>query len=259
MSAIDVVPITDSIGARTFRNLGADAVLALRGGDERTLTIGFGARDFRYKPDHDFDYWAPAANVRLDLILWQPPSKTKSLELATSLGFENRTFTSSVALTNACPPGAPADPNCTAPTDLDRRDRYQRLGVELTWVGRQVATFGYQFTLIDSNSFGQSLARHRVTASATIALPARLYGTLIGILQIDQYLDGLLVRRDLQQQEFTNVEDENRSSVQARLARKLSTGWAIEGRAAIWRNVAGGAMELSFQRELVYLGMIYAR
>ncbi|NVB79583.1 MAG: hypothetical protein HOV81_14395, partial [Kofleriaceae bacterium] len=189
----------------------------------------------------------------------QAPSTTKSLELTTSAGFESRTFANSAALTNACPPGAPADPDCTASTDLDRRDRYQRLGTELTWVGRQVAAVGYQFTLIDSNSFGQSLARHRVTASATIALPARLYGTLLGILQIDQYLDGLLVRRDLQQQEFTNVEDENRSSVQARLARKLTPSWSIEGRAAIWRNLAGSAMELSFQRELVYLGIVYGR
>ncbi len=259
LSAIDAIPITDNIGARTFSNLGGDGVLAFRGGDERVLTIGFGIRDFRYKPDHDFDYWGPAANVRLDLTLWQPPSKTKSLELITTLGFENRTFGNSVALVNACPPGSPADPNCTAPTDLERRDRYQRLGTELTWVGRQVAAIGYQFTLIDSNSFGQSLARHRVTASATIALPAKLYGTLLGILQIDQYLDGLVVRRDLQQQEFTNVEDENRSSLQARLARKLSSGWSIEARAAIWRNLAGNTMELSFQRELVYLGLIYGR
>ena len=33
------------------------------------------------------------------------------------------------------------------------------------------------------------------------------------ILQIDQYLDGLIVRRDLQQQEFTNIVDD-RAKVQ---------------------------------------------
>jgi hypothetical protein len=133
------------------------------------------------------------------------------------------------------------------------------MGVELTWVGRQVAAIGYQLVLIDSNSFGQSLARHRVTASGTMALGAKLYATLLATLQLDQYLDGLVVRRDLQSQEFANVEDENRSSVQLRLARSISTQWAVEGRAAIWRNVAGGAMELDFQRELVYLGLVYGK
>jgi hypothetical protein len=257
-SAIDALPLSDDIGARTFRNLGADAVLAMRNDDEHELTLSFGVRDFTYKPDHDFDYVAAAANARLELMLWQPASKTKSLELVTTLGFEMRTF-DAAALIDACPPDTPADPMCTASTDIERRDRYQRLGVEVTWVGRQVAALGYQITVIDSNSFGQSLARHRITASGTAQLPGEVYGTLLAILQIDQYVDGLLVRRDLQQQEFTNVEDENRSSVQLRLARKLGGNWAVEGRAAIWRNLAGGAMELDFKRELLYLGLVYGK
>ncbi|HEY5952089.1 MAG TPA: hypothetical protein VIV40_41615, partial [Kofleriaceae bacterium] len=132
-------------------------------------------------------------------------------------------------------------------------------GVELTWVGRQVAALGYQITIIDSNSFGQSLARHRITASGTAQLPGEIYGTLLAILQLDQYLDGLLVRRDLQQQEFTNVEDENRSSLQLRLARVIGGSWSVEGRAAIWRNIAGGSMQLDFRRELIYLGLVYGK
>lgn len=258
LTAIDAFPLSDETGARTFRNLGADTLLALRGGEERTLTLAFGVRDFRYKPDHDFDWRGPSASARLELMLWQPASKTKSLELVSTLGFEARTF-DAVALANGCPPDAPKDPSCTASTALERRDRYQRLGTELTWVGRQVASIGYQITLIDSNSFGQSLARHRVQASGTAALPGDLYGTLLAILQIDQYLDGLLVRRDLQQMEFTNVEDENRSSLQLRVGRKLTSDWSIECRAAIWRNLAGGAMELAFRRELVYVGLTYGK
>jgi hypothetical protein len=256
--AIDALPLTDDIGARTFRNLGADALLAMRNDDEHQVTLGFGVRAFTYKPDHDFDWTGPAANLRLELMLWQPAAKTKSLELVALLGFENRAF-DAVALVNACPPDAPANPMCTAATDLQRRDRYQRVGVELTWVGRQVAALGYQITIIDSNSFGQSLARHRISASATTQLPGEVYGTLLAILQVDQYLDGLLVRRDLQQQEFTNVEDENRSTLQLRLARRLAGQWSVEGRTAIWRNIIGGAEELDFSRELVYVGLVYGK
>ncbi len=257
-TAIDALPLSDAVGARTFRNLGADAVLVLRDTDERALTLGFGVRDFIYKPDDEFDWRGPAANARLDLVLWQAPSKTKSLELVGTVGFEARTF-DSIALANGCAPDAPTDPRCTAPTDLPRRDRYQRIGVELTWVGRQLAAIGYQLVLIDSNSFGQSLARHRINASGTVKLGGDVYATLLAILQADQYLDGLVVRRDLQSQEFTNIEDENRSSLQLRLAKALTKEWSLEGRAAIWRNLAGNAMELDFRRELVYAGLVYAK
>ena len=257
-AATDALPLSDAIGARTFRNLGADAVLALRSEDEHELTLAFGVRDFTYKPAHEFDWTGPAVNARLGLLLWQAPARTRSLELVTTLGFENRLF-DDVALANACPPGSPPNPNCTAATTIQRRDRYQRAGIELTWVGRQVAAVGYQITVIDSNDFGQSLARHRITSSATAALPGTIYGTLLAILQIDQYLDGRLERGGVQQQEFTSIDDENRSSLQLRLARTLAGKWAIEGRAAIWRNLAGGAMELEFRRELVYLGLVYGR
>jgi hypothetical protein len=257
-TAIDALPLSDEIGARTFKNLGADALLVLRGSEERSLTLGVGVRDFVYKPADAFNWRGPVANARLELVLWQPSSKTRSLELVTTLGFEARTF-DDVALVNDCAPDAPTDPGCTAPTDLPRRDRYQRMGVELTWVCRQVAAIGSQIVLLDSNSFGQSLARHRATVSGTMALGAKFYGTLLATLQLDQYLDGLVVRRDLQSQEFTNVEDENRSSVQLRVARSISSQWSVEARAAIWRNVTGRTMELDFQRELVYLGMVYGR
>jgi hypothetical protein len=257
-TATDALPLSDEIGARTFRNLGADAVLALRSEDEHELMLAFGIRDFTYKPAHEFDWTGPAVNARLGLLLWQAPARTRSLELVTTLGFENRMF-DDVALANACPPDAPPNPNCTAATTIQRRDRYQRAGAELTWVGRQVAAVGYQITVIDSNDFGQSLARHRITASGTAALPGKIYGTLLAILQIDQYLDGRLERGGVQQQEFTSIDDENRSSLQLRLARTIAGQWALEGRAAVWRNLAGSAMELDFRRELVYLGVVYGR
>lgn len=258
-TAIDALPLTDPVGARTFRTLGPDAVLALRGDEDRSLTLALGVRDFRYKPDPDFDWWGPVANARLELVLWQPAAKTKSLELVGTLGFENRTFYTGLALANVCAPDAPPSENCTAPTDIQRRDRYSRAGVELTWIGSQVASLGYQLTVIDSNSFYQSLARHRIMLSGTVQLPWELYGTAIAILQVDQYLDGLIVRRELQQQEFTNIEDENRSSLQLRIARHISSSFSIEARAAIWRNLAGSGMELSFQRELLYIGLVYGK
>jgi hypothetical protein len=258
VSAIDALPLTDEVGARTFRNLAADGLLVLRSGEERALTLAVGGRDFVYKPDDQFDWHGPSATARLDIVLWQSASKTRSLELATTLGFEARSY-DGAALVNDCSPDAPADPGCSGATDLPRRDRYQRAGAELTWVGAQVAAIGYQLSVIDSNSFGQSLARHRVNASATMPVGERTFVTVLAILQLDQYLDGLVVRRDLQSQEFTNIEDENRSSLQLRFARKIVGEWSLEARAAVWRNLSGATMELDFHRELAYLGIVYGR
>jgi hypothetical protein len=260
VTAIDVLPLTDAVGDRTFRNLGGDALLAFRDADDHTLTLSFGARDFIYKPDvmHKYDWRGPSATARLDLVLWQPPSKTKSLELVTTAGFEDRVFVAEAAkaFVNLCPPGTPPDlDHCIASTTYGRRDRYSRVGAELTWVGHQVVAIGYQFALIDSNSFGESLARHRVTASGTVALTTNVYATLLAILQLDQYLDGLVLP-SLQGQGFTNIDDENRSSVQVRVARKIYSEWSVEGRAAIWRNLGG---TFDFARELAYLGLVYGK
>jgi len=257
LTAADDVPTADAVGARTFRNLGADGVLALKLGDERQLTLAAGGRQFIYKPDHQFDWIGPTATARLDLVLWQSEGGTRSIDLATTLGYEARAYDSH-ALANACAPGSRPDPTCFAGTDLLRRDRVQRAAVELTWIGGgQVLGVGYQLTVIDSNSFGQSLVRHRVTASATASLPWRLYGTALATLELDQYLDGLLVQSDIVRREFTNLDDENRSSLQFRLARALTEAWSIEARSAVWRDL-GNVMDTSYKRSLIYLGAIYA-
>ncbi len=257
ITGADAMPLSGGNGARTFRTIGAEGLLVLRGGDERALTIAIGGRSFTYKPERAFDWIGPTASVRLDLTLWQPAGGTRSLELGAFAGAEARAYDSQ-ALASACPDDAPPDPTCFAGTSLPRRDRYQRLGVELTSVGRVVAAINYQLTVTDSNSFGQSLVRHRVGVSATTDLPWKLYGTALATLQIDQYLDGLIVQKDLQNQTFTTLDDENRSSLQLRLAREVSGAWSVETRAAIWRDL-GSATDGSFRRALVYVGAMYSR
>jgi hypothetical protein len=257
ITAIDALGLSDPIGARTFRVLGADALLAMHSGDDHRLTLAAGARSFHYKPDPLYDYDAPAFNARLDSVLWHADAHTRSLELATTLGFEAREY-DGTAFADGCPPGSTPDPMCFTATELTRRDRYARAGVELTYVGHSVVTVGYQLTVIDSNSFGQSLVRHRGLFSGTVSF-GKVYTTLLAILQIDQYTDGLILQRDLQHAEFTNIEDENRSTIQLHVARKVSDAWGLEGRAAIWKNIGVSSMELSFGRELLYAGLVYSR
>lgn len=256
-AGVNAVPISNEIGARTFVNLAADGLLVLDGGDDKHLTVGFGWRDFTYKENVDFDWTGPSATARLDLALWAPSDGTRSVELAAIAGFEAREYNSN-ALVDACPPGSPPSDSCSAGTSRKRRDRSQRIGAEVTYTGRTVATLGYQLTVIDSTSFGQSLIRHRTTASATRSLPWGMFGTATAILQIDQFVDGLVVKKDLQRSEFTSLDDENRSSLQLRIGKPVSGAWTVETRGAIWRDL-GGTMDSSFRRASIYVGAIYAR
>jgi hypothetical protein len=255
----DAMPITDEVGARTFRNLGADALMVMDASESTHLSLGFGVRRFVYKENSELDWDGVAASARLDSTLWQPSGGTKSVELAVTAGFELRDY-DSVALANICEPGADVNDGCSATTARQRRDRLQRIGAEITWIGRVVAAAGYQVTVIDSTSYGQSLVRHKATASATTTLWKGVYGTLLGQLQIDQYLDGLVIKTDTQRSEFTSLDDENRSSLQVRVGRPVSDAWSIEARGAIWRNLGGDVSEsgVTFRRASIYVGAIYS-
>ena len=253
LTAADSYGVLGQTGARTFRNLGGDAVVMLGHGEDHRLMLGVGARDFLYKPDHAFNWRGPVGNARLDAVLWQAPDRTSNLELATTLGFEARSYKSTALA--SCSPDQKID-DCTFATPLRRRDRYQHLGAALTWTGGLVATGSYQLTVIDSNSFGQSLIRQRISAAVTAELFGALFVTTTATLQLDLFPDEILVD-DLQHQELTSLEDENRSSLQVLLTRKLSPAWSLEARGAIWRDLGTGAA--SFRRELVYAGVFYSR
>jgi hypothetical protein len=252
----DALPVSTDVGARTFRTAAAEMVLVLRKGEAGALTISVGPRYFAYKPFRAYDWWGPSSAARLDLTVWEPSGGRRSIELAAVLGVEARIY-DSLAKAGTCPADAPPNDTCSAATSLLRRDRYQRAGLELTYTGSVVATAGYLLTAIDSNSYGESIVRHRGTLSATTKLPMELIGTVLATLQIDRYLDGLVVEKDLQHQEYTTLDDANRSSLQLRIARRVTEAWTLEGRAALWRDL-GGSIESEYRRELVYFGGVYS-
>lgn len=257
LTAADSFGVLVPIGARTYRNLGGDALLVLGHGEDHHLTLGVGGRDFWYKPHgpelppHIFDWRGPVASAQLDAMLWHTPDRTRSLELAVGLGFEARSY-ESTAMFN-CAPVDSGNP-CPMDTALRRRDRYQRGGLVLTWTGDVVATGSYEVTVVDSNSYGQSLIRQRITAAATMEVVSALYVSATATLQIDQYPEGV---PNLVHQELTSLEDENRSSLQVLVTRALSTAWSVEARGALWRDF--GTAGASFARQLVYAGVLYQR
>jgi len=260
----DVVALDTGDGARAFAIGAADAQLALAGEDGARVLVSAGVRDFRYKPDDDFDWRGPAFGARFATTVWRAAGEdgadtaeeaTATLELAAAYRLERRGFRG-LGFANGCAPGEPVDPACFVPTDLPRVDLHHLAEAELTYTGGVVATGGYQLTVNDSSSYGQSLVRHRLTGSITAELPGQVYATAMIALQLDQYLDPLLLARDVSSQTFTSIDDENRSLLSVRLSRHLGHGWTAEARWGFSADSLSGD-DLEFRRHVVYGGVTW--
>jgi hypothetical protein len=252
----DALPLSGVTGTRTFRSLLGEGLVILRGDAGDAITIAAGGRTLTYKPDHDFDWRGPTAAIRFDRTLWHNADDTRTVELTADYRLERRAY-DGAAFVNRCAPDADPSPMCFAPTMTARADLYHAASIEATYTGDLVLSAGYQLTYVDSNSYGQSLVRHRVSLSATHELPLGFIGTATVTGQLDQYLDTLILARDVQSQSFTALDDDNRSSLQLRAARPLSTRISLEGRAAYWTDLSGPA-DVDFRRLLLYAGLVWA-
>lgn len=251
---VDALPLAGVGGTRTFRSIAGEGVLVLRREQGDVTTVVAGGRDLTYKPDHDFDWRGITAGFRFDRTLWHNADDTRTVELGADYRIERRRY-DGPAFANQCESGAEPSPMCFAPTDLGRADLYHTGAVEMTYTGERVFSAGYQIVVVDSNSYGQSLVRHRLMLAATTELPAGFIATATLTGQLDQYPDTLVVSRDVQSNSFTTLDDDNRSSLQLRAAHRVGTGLAFEARAAYWTDLLPG--DLQFRRLLVYAGLVW--
>ena len=122
LTATDVEPLCADgcVGDLTYSNLGADGLIVLSGSDDERLTLAGGYRDFVYKPVAQLSWTGPTANARLDLVLSHSADHTRSIELATTAGFDARDYNDVALVVTPCPTGS--TPPCTASTTFTRRD-----------------------------------------------------------------------------------------------------------------------------------------
>jgi len=96
--------------------------------------------------------------------------------------------------------------------------------------------------------------RHRIEASATVRLPAEIYATLRAAVQLNQFLDPLLITGDVGT--LLTIEDENRNSVLVHAVRDIGAHWAVEARYAFYANEFA-TKALTFRRQTFYAGLVY--
>jgi len=253
---VEAIPLAGVEGTRTFRTFAGEANLVLRHGERGAVTVAAGGRYLAYKPDHDFDWLGPSAELRFARTLWQNAENAHTVELTLGYRLDRRSY-AGLAFANRCEPGADPSPMCFAPTDIERTDLHHAAAIEASYTGDRILSVGYQLVVIDSNSYGQSLIRHRITLSATDELPWGFVGTATVTGQFDQHLDSMVVSRDVQHQSFSVVDDDNRSAVQLRIAHALGARLSLEIRTGYWTDLYGPP-DIHFRRFLAYGGLMWA-
>jgi hypothetical protein len=263
-SYYDAIPyeVSDSMessGSRAFRTVNGEASATLVGPSGHRLAALAGYRVFHYKPDSDLDWQGEHVGLVYQSTFWRGDpdvdDDAASIDLSAGYRVERRDF-DDIARTSTCANQDSPNPNCAAPTTLERADLNHAIAAEAVYTGRRVYSARYELQINDSNSLGESLVRQRLRLSLTTELFKDLYLTAEGTVLVHIYLDPLLVARDEQALTFVSIDEENRNSLSLHLSRPIAAGWALEGRYAIYSNEFTN-QELTFRRQTVYLGAVY--
>jgi hypothetical protein len=244
---------------RNFATAMGEIVASVPGPASHQIVAGAGYRDFVYKPDSDFDWHGEHVRLSYATELWRgdpDAEEAAAIELRASYGLGRRDYTGA-AFANGCGPDDELGPECFVVTDNGRRDLHHTAAVESSYTGERIYAARYQLQVTDSNSFGQSLVRQRLELSLTSRLPAtRIFATLKLALQVNHFLDPLLLARDVNDQSFVSIDDENRNAAVVHLSRQIGERVAIEARYALYTNEIA-TDERPFRRHTAYGGIVW--
>ncbi len=255
-------PFGDDAAPSTGRNFGlgsAEGSLTLLGPKGHRFTLTGGYARFRYKPDEDFHWQGDKWGALYRATFWRgDPDEdldAATIDLNFAYGVTRRMFRGK-AFTNVCGPDMVADPSCFFPTTVDRFDMHHAASAEAVYTGDRIWSARYLVSVSDSNSYGQSLVRQRLELGVTTETWSDVFLTAKVALQLDTFLDPLLLARDVQSQSFVTIDDENRNSLSLHLARDITKKWSVEARYALFSNEFATS-ELNFRRQIFYSGAVY--
>jgi hypothetical protein len=232
-----------------FRTGAALAALTLRSDDDHRLELTAGGRFFVYKPDDAFDFHGAQLGAALGRRV-RSEDATWELAYAVSYSVSERSYRGK-ALANL---REEDEPPVLHVTDLDRADLFHDLAAEVSYTRAFIASLRYALQYNDSNSYGQSLVRHRVEVSGTAEAFAEIFLTAKVVVVVNQFLDALLLAGDVGT--FTTIEDEARNAIILHATRDLGRALTVEARYAFYANPFAEAA-LEYRRHTLYLGFVY--
>jgi hypothetical protein len=251
-------PGSMDIDVPTFTTLGTDGWLEVAGPGDHRVRLSLGPRRFLYDIDPNQSFWAGDSNLvyRNRILIGDPDVDldAKSLDVSAYYRGQHRNFDRN-AVENRC--REPGDATCLFVGATGRVDANHLVGAEMVFTTRQIWSLRYEFELNRSNSFGYSFLRHRAEAKFASEIGrSGLFVVATGTLLFHRFADPFLVARNIVQQNFVSVEDENRNGLALSLIKDIGQRLSIESRYAFYTNeIASDSPR--FRRHTVYAGIIW--
>lgn len=250
----DAPPPVYSDDRRDFRSL-SPAVRFLHAlGDHADVGVVAGYRLFVFKPDHSYDFQAPTAGLDLR---WarETDDGGADWEAAFHASYERRAFdghpfVAAACMSSVCPP-------VSGPGD--RLDQFGTGAVEVARTGRVLLGAGYALHVNVSNSFGETVTRHFVTARFAAALPFDLFVSARAEILFAHYADEVVVAQAQDAaagRAFVSIEDENRNNARVELSRGLGDRLQLIARYTFYANELG-AGDVTYRRQTALLSLAF--
>jgi hypothetical protein len=241
--------LLDAEDRRDFRSLTPNLQLSWPVGDRVDLAVSGGYRWFVFKPDRDFDFYGPTAAMELR---WaNQPESGAEWDAVAGVGFEPRTFGGPALIGDCLQPGLA----CSGPDT--RHDDFLNGRVEVTRVGRVLTGLGYGLQYNRSNSFGETVLRHVLSAR----FAARFLGVVLalrGELLLAHYPQppplgqmSVLIPNSIE-----SLDSENRSTLRIDLSRDLNDWLRVFARYTYYVNETTSGSLVSYHRQTALLSLV---
>ncbi|AKF79900.1 hypothetical protein SAMN05443572_1011226 [Myxococcus fulvus] len=222
-------------GTRAYSDLGASAFAEYAPDVRLALRVRAGARRFVYRPD-------PTANFG-------------GLELGV-LGryrFDRRHSLSVFGDWGARRYGPLARPRPGVESSPGRReDGALTAGVGYNYKGPLTLGLRYTYQEVSSNSYGETVLRHRVSANAGVRLPWRMTLLAQGSLGVTRYPDGIYLSPEI----ILVEEDEGQNSLSLKLSRPVSERVDLELSWGLW-STRLPRNDLRYSRQVFGVGVTW--
>ncbi|MFY2556413.1 hypothetical protein ACN469_02115 [Corallococcus terminator] len=223
-------------GTRAYSDLGA-SVFAEYAPDVRlALRVRAGARRFVYRPDKTANF----GGAELGVLGRYRFDRRHSLSLFGDWGARRYG------------PLARPRPGVTESTLGRREDGALTAGASYNYRGPVTLGLTYAYQEVTSNSFGETVLRHRVTGNAGVRLPWRVTLLAQGSLGITRYPDGIYLSPEI----ILVEEDEGQNSLSLKLARPVSERVDLEVSWGLW-STRLPRNNLSYSRQVFGVGFTW--
>lgn len=230
--------VRDRRGAdRAYTDLGAEGFVRIVAQGRLDAKLRVGYHRFLFWPRFPYSFWAPdfGFNARFRI--------NRQHSINAFLDYEPRAYNAT----------ASADPELDPQPELGpRKDTFLSVGVGYQYRGPWAFGFSYSFLESSSNSFGETLRRHRITLNAGVKLFWKVSMLGAAVLQIVQYPDGVYLSEEL----IVIDDDESQNQVSLKLVRPVGDWFEVDFRWQLFFNRLV-KNELSYFRQTFTVGLSF--